>query len=204
MKLFLTSQGLSAFPDFVGKDPKDIKIAFIPTAANPYTNKPFVERDWKFFEDRDYQLKEIEIAGKEESELERLLKGFDVIFLTGGNTFYLLEKIRESGFDRVIKKLVENGVIYAGESAGAIVAGPNIEPVEFMDHKEEAKSLTDYTGLGLIDFIPLPHYDNPKYGDAFKDIIASCDKLNLKREVLTDDQAIIVEDKNYKIIESLT
>lgn len=48
-KLFLTSFKLDRFLEFVGKDPKTITIGFIPTAADIYEDKWFVEKDRKFF-----------------------------------------------------------------------------------------------------------------------------------------------------------
>ena len=53
----------------------------------------------------------------------------DVIYTCGGNTFTLLKLIKDCGFDKEIKKYVENGVIYIGRSAGSHLVSKNIEHV---------------------------------------------------------------------------
>jgi hypothetical protein len=46
---------------------------------------------------------------------------------TGGNTFWLLHHLEQSGFRQLIRQLVmEQGVLYVGKSAGAIVTGQTI------------------------------------------------------------------------------
>src|SRR5688572_19939694 len=105
---FLTSFGLSAFPDFVGKDPKNVRIGFISTAADLHKNPWYVEKDRKFLLDQGYDLIEVDI--KDKLQLEKL-NNVDVIYVTGGNTFYLLEKAIESGALGLIKDLANNGII---------------------------------------------------------------------------------------------
>lgn len=52
-------------------------------------------------------IEELDIRGKTYEDLQKV--DTDIIFVNGGNTFYLLHWVRESGFDRIIKKFVENG-----------------------------------------------------------------------------------------------
>ena len=44
---------------------------------------------------------------------------FDVMYMMGGNTFYLLNIIRKTGFDKNIKEFINSGKIYVGSSAGS-------------------------------------------------------------------------------------
>lgn len=55
------------------------------------------------------------------------------IYISGGNTFYLLQELKRSGDDKEIIKLIEKGRIYIGESASSIIMAPNIEFVKTMD-----------------------------------------------------------------------
>ncbi|MDT9151210.1 Type 1 glutamine amidotransferase-like domain-containing protein, partial [Escherichia coli] len=51
---------------------------------------------------------------------------FDAIYFTGGCTSHLLSRIKESGFDSIIKSMVMREKTYVGVSAGSIIMTPNI------------------------------------------------------------------------------
>jgi dipeptidase E len=197
-RLFLTSNGLSAFASFVGKDPKTVNIGFVPTAADLYQDKWFVERDRKFLFEKGFKIIDVNI--KDGFQLEKL-NDVDVIYIAGGNTFYLLEKAVESGALELIKILVNKGKLYAGSSAGAIFAGPSIEPVTLLDDPKDAPNLKTYEGLGLVDFVVLPHYGKEKYLQKYEKIIENF-KEKYELITLTDEQAIVFEGDSYKVIES--
>ena len=66
---------------------------------------------------------------KPAEEFELPLSKADCIWVTGGNTFYLWHWMRETGVDAIIKqRVLEQGALYVGQSAGAIVAGNSIRP----------------------------------------------------------------------------
>jgi dipeptidase E len=54
------------------------------------------------------------------------LRGFDSVYVGGGNTFRLLSLLRESGFDVYLQEYFAGGGALYGGSAGAIVMGRNI------------------------------------------------------------------------------
>ena len=184
------------------KSPPDTRVIFIPTAADPYPDKWFIEADKKQWQELGFNILELDLKGKKERELRNLLKGFDIVYIAGGNTFYLLEKVLESGFDVVIKELLENGVIYAGGSAGAIIAGPTIEPIRVFDDLKAAPNLKSYAGLGLVDFIVLPHYSRDKLHNRQHDqIIKEWNKKGYMLIPLTNDQAIVVEGNDSQVVD---
>ena len=82
----------------------------------------------------------------------------DVIYFTGGNSFFLMDQLRKTGTDELLKKELEKGKLMIGESAGAIICAPTIQYIEQMDEKPEDYSQEDDAGLDLIDFYVLPHY----------------------------------------------
>ncbi len=93
------------------------KIAYITTAGNG--SKTGVSRKYitdciKRMKRAKYDVEEIDIEGKTKTELRKILKNKDIIFVAGGNTFYLLKAVRESGFDVVVKEALKRGVVYAG------------------------------------------------------------------------------------------
>jgi dipeptidase E len=201
-KLFLASvmpYTIDKLIKFLSKPPQKLKIAFIPTAADPYEDKWFIKEDRDEFIKKRFQIKDVDINGKTESELFKEMKDIDIIFVGGGNTFYLLQKAKESGFDKIVKKLIPKGVIYVGASAGADLVCPTIEPVKPFDDLSEAPGLKSFKGLNLVDFIVLPHFDK-KNKLVCEKIIKEYGKKGYRVIPITDQQAIIVNGDKYKIV----
>lgn len=200
-KLFLTSVKLDGLLEVITDEPAKVRIAFVATAADPYEDKWFIEADRKKLSEMGFQPIEIDLKGKTKKELFGILKDMDVIYIAGGNTFYLLEKVRESGFDQIVQTLLDSGIIYAGASAGAVLAGPTIEPIRALDDPSKATGLKSYEGLGLINFVVLPHYGKEKYKEKFKKIMSEFGSRGFKLIPLTDEQSIIVENDSHRIVE---
>ncbi len=199
-KMYLTSVGLEKLVDILPKSPRDTKLVYIPTAADPYQDKWFIEADRKKLKDMEFRITEVDINGKSEDQLANLLKDCDVVFIAGGSSFYLLEKVYESGFDKVIRELLEKGVIYAGASAGAVIVCPTIEPISLLDDPSKAPNLKTFKGLNLIDSVILPHYGNKKYSEKYLEIKKVYSNKDYKMIELSDHQAVIVNGDSYKIV----
>ena len=195
MKLLLTSTGLAtetitnAFLELINKPIKETRVLFVPTAAR--TNE-----ELNYAELSKQQLQKIGILKKniQVINLDKPLKikEFDVIYICGGNTFFLLKKIKESGFDKIIKDSILENKIYFGVSAGSMILSPNIELAIPFD-KNDIK-LKDLSGLKVINVYPSPHYiekEKPlinKYINKYKVI------------TLTDNQALLITKNLLKII----
>ena len=89
--------------------------------------------------------------------------------------------------------------MYIGESAGAVITCPDIGYCAGMDNPEKAPELTDYTGLGLVDFYIVPHIGNAEMGEAAEKAVAEYNS-RLDLEVITDKQVIQVEDERHRIL----
>lgn len=196
-KLLLTSDGLTStnirnkFFELIDKKASDIKLLFIPTAA----------KETEYIE---YSKQQIISAGIDENNLYEYnldydikvsdLLTYDVIWVNGGNTFYLLQKINESGFKDKVKHVIENGVLYVGVSAGSIVASPNIESAGIQDPNEI--SMTDFTGMNFTDKVVVPHIDEEmsKKVQAYKQ--NSSDKII----ELHNGTALLVLDEKCQLI----
>ena len=63
-----------------------------------------------------------------------------MIFVGGGNTFFLLQELKRSGADKIIAQEVAKGKFYIGESAGAIAACPDIGYSAVMDVRKRRLS----------------------------------------------------------------
>ena len=97
---------------------------------------------------------------------ENKIDNANILLITGGNTFELLNNLRNSKLDKaVVNFSKKDNFIIAGFSAGAIVLSPNIniasqpsgiDPTDMMD--ENLVGVTDMTGLNIIDFEVWPHF----------------------------------------------
>jgi len=193
-KLFLTSiteNVLNNFPLLIGKKPEETKVAFIPTAADPYEDKSFVKTDKEKWLDLSYDLKEVDLKNKDQEDLRREFYDRDVIYLSGGNVFYLLQEAKKCGLKNVIKDCFGKGKIYAGASAGAAITGPSIEILKTIDDPSEASKLENFTAFNFVDFIILPHFNYGKYREKYKKIINEYDRFEL--EPLDNNEAIFVD-----------
>ena len=109
----------------------------------------------------------------------------DVIYISGGNTFGTLEKIRKCGFDKDIINYVKSGVVYIGGSAGAHIASKDIEHVTKYD--DNNVEMTDFRGLGLFDGVLICHYINARK----KDYENLSKNSKCKAYALTDEDSIV-------------
>lgn len=198
-KMLLLSLELEFVRQFIEISPESVRLAFVPTAGTPYDDQSFVTRDREFLVSMGFRVVDVPLEGQDQTGLRRQLQETDAIFVAGGNTFYLLQQARKSGFDGLVAELVNEGTPYIGASAGAVLVGPSIAPAQNLDDPAAAPGLTDFTGLGLIDFVVLPHYGNPKYEATYTEIIHIYrDRYRLIP--LKDDQAIRVTDREHEII----
>ena len=82
------------------------------------------------------------------------LQGVEALFMGGGNTYALLQRLRASGLLDAIRERVLGGMPYAGGSAGSNVAGPNI----LTTNDWNVVALAEFDALGFVPFNINPHY----------------------------------------------
>ena len=87
----------------------------------------------------------------------------DVIYISGGNTFGTLKRIKESRAEKVILDCLSRGAMYIGGSAGAHIASRSIQHVAKYD--VDTYGLTDFSGLCLFDGILICHYSDLREQD---------------------------------------
>ena len=130
--------------------------------------------------------------------IKKTLEQFDFIWATGGNTFILRYEMQKSGFDTIIKQLLDGGKIYGGDSAGACVAGNSLTGIEFADDPEFSEGV-EWQGLKLIDKYILPHVGSTGFGSGIEEAreLHKNDQTLLE---LTDTQAVVVNGNDVKIV----
>ena len=122
---------------------------------------------------------EIDISTEAYSTIQSVFEDADVIYFTGGNSFFLMDQLRKTGTDELLKKELAKGKLMIGESAGAIICAPTIQYIEQMDEKPEDYSQEDDAGLDLIDFYVIPHYLTAPFKKVTEKIMTEFSDLNL-------------------------
>lgn len=90
------------------------------------------------------------------SEISKIkLNDFAAIYIGGGNTYSLLQEIKNHNFDKLLKRhLLSGGCIYGG-SAGAIILGKSIVTSTDINKTD----LKDFRGINLLKgYSVWPHY----------------------------------------------
>lgn len=181
-------------PELAGKT-----VTYIPTAGIVEETEGMVEEETTILESLGLAVDVLDVSAASYESIVNSLTKNDIIFIGGGNTFFLLQELRRSGADKILVQEVNKGKLYIGESAGAVIACPDIGYCSGMDTPEKAPELTDYTGLGLVDFYIVPHIGNKEMGEAAEKAVEEYNsRLDLK--IITDRQIIQVDGENLKIL----
>ena len=123
-RLFLCSSFADVANLFVDCAKEDLQgkiIAFIPTASLTEPIRFYVKKGKKALEEAGMIVEEVEITQLPKEEISYILHKCDYIYITGGNTFFLLQELKRKGVDKIISKQVKLGKLYIGESAGAMI-----------------------------------------------------------------------------------
>ena len=202
--LLLTSSGMQMKEEIIKllqKPAYDIQIGFIVTAAKPLQDLSFVQADLDVMKEVGFNVEMIDIEGKTEEQVYQLLEFKDMIFVEGGNTFYLLAAMQKCNFEKTIKKLLKLGKVYVGSSAGSIVAGKTIQTADnFGSGTDNATiKLQNLRGLNLVPFDIFCHYQ-PDNAEIVKQKIPDVKKRYKDLRMLTDQQAILVQGSTVNLI----
>lgn len=107
-------------------------------------------------------------ASEGADEMAAAIRESHCIYVLGGNTFFLWHHLQRSGLDALIRQRVLNeGSLYVGCSAGSIVAGQDISTAFWKgwDNPDwDATAKVDWSqphavkGMSLVDVSLFPHY----------------------------------------------
>lgn len=208
MKLLLTSGGLEnktmidALRELVGKDFRDAKLVFIPTAANVEAGDK-----WWLISDlakcKELGFKEVDIvdiAAVPKEIWEPRLNNADVIMVGGGNTSYLMLQIIKSGLAEILPELLKNRV-YVGISAGSMVVSSNLKEKEIqLLYEEPIVEGAAEEGLGFVDFLVVPHMNSPFFPRAAELIDEVAKDTEVPLYALDDQSAVQVIDGKVEVV----
>lgn len=200
-KLLLTSNGFytteikNAFISLIENEIR-ASAAIITTASAQKHNNLYAIKAREDLLDMGFSKVEFIDVEFEEPEL---LKQYQVIYINGGNPFYLLHHLRHSCADQVIKDIADqSNYVIVGASAGAVVLGPDIEVVNYFTPDMNSVNLLDLRALGITNVSIFPHYDREdvfpeKTGRTIEERLLIFENIR-KRSItrLKDDGFIIV------------
>lgn len=142
-------------------------------------------------------FKEENVVVWDENGLDKIRKGRDkysFCYVGEGNPFKIMQMLKKTGADIVIKQSVKDGGFYIGASAGAMIATSSIEFAN--DFEKCPVKVDDYKGL---DILPeklgttaiIPHYNKHEFMRW---------KKNTKQKVLDEYSYIdYITETGYKL-----
>lgn len=205
-KLYLTSAAINVLDDLVPLLPEQESgntDCYIVTAGNLDEDPHWIADEIGAISDTGREVRRIDLAVLAKDTLEAAFHGCAVVWVGGGNTFYLLQEVKRSGFDEFVARKIASGIPYVGTSAGSIILAPNIESVRFADDPAQAPELASFDGLGLFPLVPLAHFDNPDFEDVYRQILAHALENGVDFVTLKEKQFIVVDGDSWKIINAM-
>lgn len=219
MKLLLTSGGITndtlarELENLSGKPFPELKIGFIPSAAfgDPSQDKAWLIKDLYRLVERRASVAVISLADLTAQEIEQQLEPVDVVFVGGGQTFYLSWVMQQKGLSELLPRLLKTKV-YAGISAGSMIATSSLRTVSFAvtqpDISDERLALLGPEGkssaetLNFVSFMLRPHMnlDKPNNKITFDMVQAAVDATGISAYALDDNCAVLVDGGEARVV----
>lgn len=131
--------------------------------------------------------------------LKAELQSADGIWVSGGNVFYLRYLFKQCGLDTFLAQMLEEGLVYGGDSAGAVVIGPNLHGFELLDDPSEAPEVI-YEGVAVTRFTIMPHWGNERYAAELIDAKKEIERYTSEIMTISDAQALVVKDEERMVL----
>lgn len=181
---------INRFRSMLGKPFCEAKVMLIPTASmqNPVKAEQITERLGNELLQMGILPNHIKVYDLDGLMSEDQAMDYDALYFTGGSTLYLARRVRETQFDRIVKKMVYANKVYVGMSAGSLLAMKNFN----VDGLPE-ESPMDFKGFGFIQAYFTVHCEpgTPNRTD-----------LSLPHISLQCNQGLEVNWKGYKLIKT--
>jgi len=145
--------------------PNNGRFLYIPVALRGHKLYPTAQLWMKSIAElhrrEDVQFETIDDLAKYEAET---LQGFDGVYIGGGNTWSLMQELKDSGFSKVLIQYLEAGGQVYGGSAGAIIMGKRIDTHD----DENTVNLKDVLGLDLLHGYSVACHFKDEQSDRFR------------------------------------
>lgn len=177
----------------LGKSPR---LLFIPLAGKKKSWKSGLNRIEETFS--TIEFKNIDMCVDLHKLTWKKLQKFDAIYFDGGNTFQLMEMIRDTHTYELLHRFLHNGGVINGDSAGAIVLGSHIETAHFGLHGDENKAgVISYQGLNLLGNWAIHcHYKRSEN----KEIKIFVKEFGFPVVALHEESSVFIRNKRLKVV----
>ncbi|NMB66719.1 type 1 glutamine amidotransferase-like domain-containing protein [Candidatus Woesearchaeota archaeon] len=203
MKLILSGGGS-------GKDVKELYFAFakIIDKSKPLLYIPIAIDNLKhpyseclsWLKENFYKMgiKKYEVVTEDNirTYAKKNVSNFGGVYIGGGNTPYLLKKLKESGMWKFLKKALKEDIPIYGESAGAVIFSKSIKPA--LNFDKNWVELNKFNGMNLLNgYFLFCHFEESKE-ERIREIIL---KQNLAPSILLrETNGLIIEGKKIRTI----
>lgn len=182
------------------------KVGYISNALDYFTDykdrKRIEGNDISDLEQLGFQVELLDLKDyfEKPTELNKRVDEYDVIWVSGGNTFVLRQAMYLSGFDKVIKKLYEDNVdiVYGGYSAGVCILGPTLKGIHLVDDPCQKIysncNKTIWKGLDILNYVIVPHYRSSHFeSDLMETVVQYMIEKKLLFIALSDGEVVVIE-----------
>ena len=202
MKLLLTSAGLTNHrisETLLSLLSKPVKYCSVVVIGYPLTTQ---EQD--YIDEIIISLQQLGFDNIHRIDLKQPtftedLSTYDIIYMCGGNTYAILDRLQKTTLDKAIIQAMKNDqAIYIGVSAGSIIAGPDISIAGWRSTGDpNIVQLTNLTGFGFVNFSVFPHAN----AELLSEVEAFQKETHKQVITLTDEQAVLVENTKITLIQ---
>ncbi|WP_148880238.1 Type 1 glutamine amidotransferase-like domain-containing protein [Streptococcus sp. Marseille-P7376] len=173
-------------------------LLFIPTAGNVEEYRDYIDEAKVVFEDLGFAVEVLDLDQTDQETAQAKIFQTKLLYIAGGNSFYLLQELKKKHLLSLIREQIADGMVYVGESAGAIITAEDIDYSKLMDNKGVAGELSDTAALNEVDFYVLPHAGEEPFSESTQAILDTYrDKLNLLP--INNSQAVLVEGEEVRV-----
>ena len=198
MRVMLTSCGLETqkikdcFLTMLGKEGAKAKALFIPTAAIDADAIEVLPKCMNDLLKCGIPKENIRVFDLHQNMPMDELKTYDVVYLTGGRTSYLLERINDTGFRETLLTYIRDNGFVIGVSAGSIIFANNLPGnLELLDTKLDVHcEASSYTGS-----VSFPLIENMKLSNTGAIIVRCIPEMLKSLTIDMDKKAVCFETK---------
>ncbi|MFA5051791.1 MAG: Type 1 glutamine amidotransferase-like domain-containing protein [Patescibacteria group bacterium] len=175
----------------------ELRWAYVMTASKSVPDRTYIELHQKRMDDLGWNYDVLDLDGKTPDQLRAILSDKDAINMEGGNAFYLIRSIRQSGFTQVLHEFLQRGGIYCGASAGSYVACPTMETATWkIPQRFDRHGVTDFTAMNLVPFLIVAHV-TPEIEEMVR---PKMEQAKYPVKLLSDRQALQVRDDEVELL----
>lgn len=201
--MYLSSYRLGNNPDALRRRDGDGRAGIILNALDVFgeTRAMNIGREIDDLASLGYRSEEIDLREyfADRVGLAERLGTLHLVWVVGGSSFALARAMTASAFCDPLLPAMDRGLVYAGYSAGACVACPDLDGIHLMDNPEDLPAGYDPgvppTTLNLVPFRIVPHWrsNHPETGAA--DVaVEYMEHHRLPYQTLRDGEAIVIDD----------